>query len=214
MRFHLPKFSRPSTGTILGAVALFVALGGTALAATGTLVNITDPSHSTYVAKVSSRGELKTTQVPGSPFTHFAIFPPGDLRPIMAPTSATLAFSRIGFTNSSAQTGGATAHVTLYEWASDGGSVCTNAGSSATLATYEIKAGQTVLDALPTSMVLKPLSGHAYWCLVAYATLNPYSSPGVSLEASLNGSIVSGSFPTYASKRLFPKIAGKPPGIK
>jgi hypothetical protein len=53
------RFSRPSTGTILGAVALFIALGGTALAATGTIVNIADPTTASHVAHVDSNGRLE-----------------------------------------------------------------------------------------------------------------------------------------------------------
>jgi hypothetical protein len=53
------RFSRPSTGTILGALALFVALGGTALAATGTIVNIADPTTASNVAHVDATGRLE-----------------------------------------------------------------------------------------------------------------------------------------------------------
>jgi hypothetical protein len=43
------RIKRPSVGTVLGALALFVALGGTALAGTAlaagsTIVNIADPA--------------------------------------------------------------------------------------------------------------------------------------------------------------------------
>jgi hypothetical protein len=51
-------FARPTNGTILGAVALFVALGGTALAATGTIVHIADPVHPARVAHVDGAGKL------------------------------------------------------------------------------------------------------------------------------------------------------------
>jgi hypothetical protein len=58
------RFSRPSTGTILGALALFIALGGTALAATGTVVNIADPTTASHIAKVDANGKL---QIGGGP---------------------------------------------------------------------------------------------------------------------------------------------------
>jgi hypothetical protein len=58
------RFSRPSTGTILGGLALFIAIGGTALAATGTVVNIADPSNASRVAHVDPNGKL---QVGGGP---------------------------------------------------------------------------------------------------------------------------------------------------
>lgn len=53
------QLRRPTTGTILGGLALFVALGGTTAAAGGSLVTITDPSHSTYRAHVDSSGRLQ-----------------------------------------------------------------------------------------------------------------------------------------------------------
>jgi hypothetical protein len=55
------RFSRPSSGTILAAAALFVALGGTTMAATGTVVNIADPNNPAQVAAVDNTGALKTT---------------------------------------------------------------------------------------------------------------------------------------------------------
>jgi len=50
---------RPSPGTALAAVALFVALGGTALAATGQIVNIADPSNAAHVTHVDATGHLQ-----------------------------------------------------------------------------------------------------------------------------------------------------------
>lgn len=44
---------------MLGGLALFVALGGTAAAATGSLVNIADPSNSADIAHVDSSGRLQ-----------------------------------------------------------------------------------------------------------------------------------------------------------
>jgi hypothetical protein len=56
------RFSRPATGTVLGAIALFVALGGTALAG-ATVVNIADPTTPANVAKVDATDKL---QISGS----------------------------------------------------------------------------------------------------------------------------------------------------
>jgi hypothetical protein len=53
------RFSRPSTGMILGAIAVFVALGGTAFAAGATVVNIADPTTPANVAKVDASGRLQ-----------------------------------------------------------------------------------------------------------------------------------------------------------
>jgi hypothetical protein len=51
------RISRPSAGTILGALALFVALGGTAMAA-ATVVNIADPTTPSRIAHVDNNGRL------------------------------------------------------------------------------------------------------------------------------------------------------------
>jgi hypothetical protein len=53
------RFSRPGTGTILGAV--FIALGGTAFAAGATVVNIADPTTRAHVARVNASGQLQTS---------------------------------------------------------------------------------------------------------------------------------------------------------
>jgi hypothetical protein len=50
---------RPSPAAVLAFIALMVALGGTALAATGQLVNITDPTTTANKAKVDATGALK-----------------------------------------------------------------------------------------------------------------------------------------------------------
>jgi hypothetical protein len=55
------RFSRPRTGTILGAIALFIALGGTAFAASATVVNIADPTTPAHKAQVNSSGQLQTS---------------------------------------------------------------------------------------------------------------------------------------------------------
>jgi hypothetical protein len=85
------RFSRPSTGTILGAIALFVALSGTALAATGTVVNIADPTTASHVAHVDANGKL---QIGGGPVSLS-----GTATTQIAPPSAYV--HRFGFDNSS-----------------------------------------------------------------------------------------------------------------
>lgn len=50
---------------VVGGLAVALASAGTAVAATGSLVNIADPTNAAYLAKVSSAGKL-LTQVSGS----------------------------------------------------------------------------------------------------------------------------------------------------
>src|ERR1700733_5221329 len=59
------RIKRPSIGTVLGALALFVALGGTALAATSTIVNIADPTTPSHVAHVDATGKLEVSDGSG-----------------------------------------------------------------------------------------------------------------------------------------------------
>src|SRR4051794_40003705 len=49
---------RPTPAGVLAFIALLIALGGTALAATGQLVNITDPTTAANKAKVDATGHL------------------------------------------------------------------------------------------------------------------------------------------------------------
>ena len=67
---------KPSPGTILGVIALVVAMAGTAFAATGQLVNIADGSNAARLAHVNSSGQLQT-QVNGSITSREAV--PADL---------------------------------------------------------------------------------------------------------------------------------------
>jgi hypothetical protein len=53
------RFSKPSTGTVLGIIAIVIAMTGTAFAATGQLVNIVDGSNAARVAHVSSYGSVQ-----------------------------------------------------------------------------------------------------------------------------------------------------------
>lgn len=53
------RFSKPSPGTVLGIIAILIAMTGTAFAATGQIVNITDGSNAARIAKVSHYGSLQ-----------------------------------------------------------------------------------------------------------------------------------------------------------
>ena len=55
----LVRLSRPSLGTVLGGLALFVALSGTAWAVAATKVNIADPTTPSQIAHVDAGGHLQ-----------------------------------------------------------------------------------------------------------------------------------------------------------
>ncbi|MDQ1626251.1 MAG: hypothetical protein QOJ49_1749 [Actinomycetota bacterium] len=68
---RLPK---PSPAFVVAVIALVVAMAGTAVAATGQLVNITDPNNAAQIAKVDTSGRLQTvTAVAGTAQANEAI---------------------------------------------------------------------------------------------------------------------------------------------
>jgi hypothetical protein len=56
---HRLRTSRPSAATVVAGAALFTALGGTGLAATGSLVNIADGTDAARIAHVNAHGGLQ-----------------------------------------------------------------------------------------------------------------------------------------------------------
>lgn len=180
-------FSRPSTGTILGGVALFVALGGTALASTGQLVNIADPTTATNLAKVDSSGALKTSgsaavsgfvgqTIPKNPFfaESFLLNANGGVNTVISANSATVALTRLDLTNSYQQSGAI--EVTLEEEAAN---ATTCGGNAASVGTYDVPAGQTFSDAMSSPIVLKPLTPGGFWCLIGGYTVEGNNSTAV-----------------------------------
>jgi hypothetical protein len=197
---------RPSTGTVLGLLALFVALGGTALAATGQLVNIADGTNAAYLAKVDSTGALKTTTTapPTPPAKTFsaetlaydaaaiqynALFPA---------TSATIAINRIVLAPHRNST--IAREVRLYQFWVPAGATCDIANLYAykELAVYRVNA-ETLTDVMPTPLVFKPQSGRP-WCLAL--NLGPSGADSNNfLFVNLSGWVVSGTPPAGTSFR-------------
>ena len=52
------RFAKPSPAMVVAMIALVVAMGGTAFAASGQLVNIVDPGNAARAAKVDAAGKL------------------------------------------------------------------------------------------------------------------------------------------------------------
>jgi hypothetical protein len=149
---------RPSPALIVAFVALLVALGGTALAATGQLVNIVDPGSSSQKARVDSSGALRVGQA--SPTTAFFGFTqPGTGDSLLGTTKATLAFSRFVIQN---PFDNPTLRLSLIQ--QDGNST-TCGGNTRVVALYSVPPGTTVTDPMPTPTVLKPFASGHVWCL-------------------------------------------------
>jgi hypothetical protein len=207
------RISRPSTGTILGAIAVFIALGGTAVAATGTVVNIADPTTATHKAKVDATGALRTAgtatvsgyvgqAIPASPFFGNADLLASGPSAIIAPTpntliaanKATVALTRVLVENYYANS--AAVDIRLYE-RSGNTTTCDGSSGSAFVGSYDLAAPGTVSDAMESPVVLKPLVSGDVWCLVAYASIGTngqYFTP----EVSFSGYVAAGTLPAGA----------------
>jgi hypothetical protein len=205
MRIH---FRRPSAGVVLGFVALCVALGGTALAATGQLVNIADPGNASQVAKVDTAGSLQTRVSTGSVYATQASsrafdfsrsvtnYNAGAGYQTLFSTTATLAITSLSVTNSIYNADPWELYLN-YSPIPSGGQCAAFAAGYRVLAKVNVAAGGTQALPLPTPMLLKPAAAGASWCLMAGAApRNGTSNAANGNDVRVNGVgfIVSGSF--------------------
>jgi hypothetical protein len=219
----------PSAGVVLGFVALGVALGGTAFAATGQLVNIADPTTPTHVAKVDSSGALSTKTInvvngqpsPSSPFDTsqpVTNYNSSGTYPTILTTNATLAITNLTFTNSIYNDSPWEAYV---YFAPRTGATC---GTSPFVSGYRlltkvnVGAGQTVVTPFPTPIRLKPAATGQSWCLEVGAAPRggAAGSNSTALQVSVVGFTISGTFtPPPSSTRsqsAGPPASGAPLG--
>lgn len=196
---------RPSPALVVAFIALLIALGGTAYAATATIVNIADPTTPANVAKVDATGALKTSVVgtvnvrplqPATPFNFTALsFTDGGQTGQFAPTSATVDMTGTRVANGTA---GAT-NVDLYEYgfASTATSCETQAstGNRRFLGEFSVPAGQTADEQLTTPLVLKPLNTGGKWCVITFAS----GTNGAGFWITYNGYVGSGTFAAAAA---------------
>src|SRR3954447_15978376 len=165
------KLRRPSTGTILGFLALGVALGGTAFAATGQLVNIADPANSAYVARVDSAGNLRTiaTQASSKAFDATASISnyntSGSYGAVLS-TTATLGVTSMSFTNSVYNDSAWEAYA-YYSPDSDGGACPPSpfVTGNRNLMKVSVPAGGTTVLPLPTPILLRSATSGQQYCL-------------------------------------------------
>jgi hypothetical protein len=195
------RLRAPSAATAIAFIALFVALSGTAVAVAPTVVNIADPTTPTRIAKVGPGGGLNVTGAtsmlaPGKPLNFTSIsFTDGFITTQILPTSATIAVTGIRIAN---VTSNAT-NIYFQQYASDGG--CDATLGNRFLGIFAVPAGQTVEEQLTTPIVLKPLAGHAEWCLASYASGNT----GNGFDTTFNGYTISGTFVSPSIKKASPR---------
>ena len=211
MRLRLPR-RRPSLPTAISLLALAVAMTGTAAAATGTVVNIADGVNAARLAVVDGSGALRTVQsnipVAAKPLNTSVFLFSGANNIVIGPSSGQLAISRIGISNYFRQVNAMAARFDVYQQGSNG-TTCT--GSSVRIGSYDVQAGQTVLDAVPSPIVLKPMSGHPSWCVTAtmeVADTASYYAGTLVLSGYVTAGTVSGAASTVAGEQS--NEAGQP----
>jgi hypothetical protein len=191
-----------------------VALGGTALAATGTLVNIADGTNAGNVAKVDGTGALRTLQTEGAPAKPFSIsqvfqdvaFVTDNV--VIPVNTTTLGVSRIYISNWSGSSTRRT--VILYQYAVPNGGSCGPGGNNRIVGVYQIGPGADARDEPNTPMVLKPLPGLPAWCLSAQSY--PNATENVNSYITVSGFIAAGSLPAGVSLRPAGRTGSRQPG--
>lgn len=188
------RITRPSTGTVLGGLALFVALGGTAAAATGQIVNIADPTNAGNIAKVDSGGALKVKGYPNTAmFSHIAegnFYADGSNQTIVFETTATLAIDRIQL--SIYDPGGASPWDGAFWYRSaDSNGVCN--GNPTRLEVDDLQPSTTHLDEFPSPLILKPAVAGGKWCLMAGFGPVDASTDGAA-TFGVSGVVLAGTF--------------------
>jgi hypothetical protein len=199
----------PSPALVIGGLALVVALGGTSYAVTATVVNIADPSHPSHRVHVNAAGALNTY---GTAAVHGAVAPQAPQTPLWAqfylsagvanmaigPTKAVIALNRIVVDNYFGQTNGDTAQVHVYE---SGGSTtaCDGSTGSRQLGVYDVRAGSTVTDTMPTPIVLRPFAKGHVWCLSVTASIQGAPSSYFLPELEWSGFLVAGTAPPHTA---------------
>lgn len=179
---------RPSPAAVLALLALFVALGGSAYAASDTFL-------SSNVPKTPFRAYAEVYDVS-------AVFN----NVLIPPTTATVAVDRITLSTWLASSLRKT--VLIYQFDVGIGQPCTSPSSSRPVAVYELGPSNNVLDEPTTPLVLKPQTTAA-WCLVANQYPGP-SSDGIFSYANLTGFVVKGTLSRAAPTASPPTHGGQP----
>lgn len=204
-------FRTPSPALAVSWLALAVALGGTAVAATVALVKITDGS-GTRFADVDVNSRLRTAAAPVAPVGSFSVQNyaySGTVTPILGPTRATLVLSTITVGNYYDQTNGAKVRVSI-SMSESATSSCSATVGSHNIATYYAMPGQSFHGVFPTGIVLKPSKAGNYICLKASANIQGSPSSYYLPEVSATGFVESG---TFVAPMLVSTSAGETDGI-
>jgi hypothetical protein len=221
------RSTRQYVTVAISLAAIVFALRGSAGAATGQVVNIADGTTASYIAKVDSTGKLQTKvtglvsatiTAPTTPFrrrsTVVNYYYTSSYPVVLGPTKATLAITRIGYSNSVFNT--ETWELYLYRVAGTSASECnTNlfGASSEVLEHVNLSAASSFETTFPTPLVTKPFSPTGSYCLMAGAgpaggATNNNTTP---LDINFDGFVVSGTFTSSAISSAPKSGLGSPP---
>ena len=201
-----------SPAMAVALLALVAATSGTAVAVTVSRTSLVDAKHPSRSAKVDSTGALKVTAPatvstrplpPGKPFDVKAavsnFYKNGSsYLQVLAPTSSTLALSRVMYTNVITNASAWEIFV-YYETVAPGGTCQAFSSAHRLVEHVNVPARESVVSPFPTPVVLSPLAGGSQWCLMAGGgpTQNTASSSdGSTVDLALTGYVVSGTAPT------------------
>ncbi len=198
----LEKWKLPSPAMAVSWVALAVALGGTAVAATATLVKLTDNS-GTQIADIDGYSRLRVAASPVAPMGSFSTYRylyNSSTNTLLGPTKASLVLSTISVSNYYDQTNGAPVRVVVSILESTAAN-CASYVSSQIVGVYSAAAGQTFQGTYPAGVVMRPKVSTNYVCLTATMSLKGSPSGYYLPEVVVTGFVEGGSFtaPAFAS---------------
>jgi hypothetical protein len=207
----------PAPSMVVALIALVIALGGTAVAATGTVVNIADGHTATRLATVDVSGALKTVgsvtsgfvgpMAPKYPFFGKIFLSSAGTNPAITANKSVVALTRIVIDNYYGQTANAAIQVSLFELGGNA-TTCDGTSGSRPIGIYDVQAGTSFSDSMQSPIVLQPLQPNTVWCLNAFVSVQ--GSPGSYFlpALSISGYTSSGPPPNVVSNKAPP---GAPP---
>lgn len=189
---------RPSTA--VSWLALAVALGGTAVAATTTLVTISDKTGS-RTAGVDVFNRLRTAAAPvaaSGSFSWWGFLYASSWTTVLGPSKASIVITNMDFGNFYDQYSGAKVRF-VVSFVSGPNSNCSSPTYNHPIGSYYVVPGQTTSIEFPAGLNLKPRATGDTWCLwVSYnlqGNLSGYYTP----EFGVAGYVESGAFSAPAA---------------
>ncbi|HEX8101188.1 MAG TPA: hypothetical protein VF533_01110 [Solirubrobacteraceae bacterium] len=205
VRRVLRRLRAPSLPTAISLLALSIVVTGTAFAATGQLVNISDGSNAGNVAKVDSTGALKvggtvttsnSTPVPLRPFRAFSFAYDDGPAQLTPATSAALALDRVVISNhGDAAWGRFDETVDLFVRGATSGD-CN--GNSVRIGSYDLKPNTAIVDGFTVPLRLMPPSGYKEYCVIAIGEVIGDSGSYYAPRVTISGHVISGTYSTAA----------------